>query len=532
MPHPGVRYFAAVPWVARATIDLHTHFGMLMHLQQRTADLITLVVSQENACRFCYAAVRAALWCQGMDKERIQQVEQDASRADLAPAARAALEYARAQSRSGPAGAHDAWAALRRAGVSAAEAREIAFTVALTDFSNRLYTMPAVPSLPIERMPEQWLVRLLRPLIDRIGRRHRFRGSNTPLPPGTAELAYGRLVAAFAGSPIAPPLARTMQDMFASAHLSRRCKLLIFAVVSRALPCEVCEIEVAQALRREGLDAATLARALTHLDAPELEPIERLLITLVVITVAWLSQRRRGAGLQRQLDAAAEELQRLQHACARLAPAGVVNRLVADGVGGLTDLPAQRKVVTALFADLVGYTAMSERLEPDVLARVLNGYFQRMSNAIHEHSGHVSTFLGDGILAYFGALQPNPWQSADAVRAALAMRDAMADYNRELVDEGLPALGVGIGIHRGAGLVGLIGSRERMEYGFVGRTVNVAARVQALTRTHGVDILVTEAVRAELDTSFALDVMPAEQVKGIAQPVVSYAVRRRIVAHA
>jgi len=255
-------------------------------------------------------------------------------------------------------------------------------------------------------------------------------------------------------------------------------------------------------------------------------------MALIVLLIVWLQQRRSSAMLQSQLDAATEELQRLQQACARLAPAGVVNRLIADGVSELTGMPAQRKVVTALFADLVGYTAMSERLDPTVLARVLNGYFQRMSDAIHEHRGHVSTFLGDGILAYFGALQPNPWQSADAVRAALAMRDTMAAYNRELAQEGLAALNVGIGIHRGAGLTGLIGSRERMEYGFVGRTVNVAARVQALTRTHGVDILVTDAVRCELDASFRLDPMPPELVKGIAEPVKSYAVRERVAAPA
>ncbi|HET7526378.1 MAG TPA: adenylate/guanylate cyclase domain-containing protein, partial [Burkholderiaceae bacterium] len=224
-----------------------------------------------------------------------------------------------------------------------------------------------------------------------------------------------------------------------------------------------------------------------------------LLAALAVLLVAWLRQRSRAIEAQRQLDAAAEELQRLQQACARLAPAGVVDRLVADGVADIGGMPAQRKTVTALFADLVGYTAMSERLDAAVLARVLNGYFQRMSDAIHEHRGHVSTFLGDGILAYFGALQPNPWQSADAVHTALAMRAAMAEYNRELAREGLPMLKVGIGIHRGSGLAGLIGSRERMEYGFVGRTVNLAARVQSLTRTHGVDILITEAVRSELD---------------------------------
>ena len=83
---------------------------------------------------------------------------------------------------------------------------------------------------------------------------------------------------------------------------------------------------------------------------------------------------------------------------------------------------------------------------------------------------------------------------------------------------------MGIGIHRGPGLAGLIGSRERMEYAFVGRTVNLAARVQALTRIHKADILVTEALRAELDTRFVLTPMPAEPVKGIAEPVVTYAV--------
>ena len=250
-----------------------------------------------------------------------------------------------------------------------------------------------------------------------------------------------------------------------------------------------------------------------------------VLAVLTILAVALYRQWRRNERLQAQLEAAAADLQHLQEACSRLAPAGVVQRLVADGVGPGTEAAAERKVVTALFADVVGYTALSERLEPAVLARVLNGYFQRMSDAIHEHRGHVSTFIGDGILAYFGALQPNPWQCDDAVRAALAMRAAIRDYNAELAREGLPPLAVGIGIHRGPGLAGLVGSRERMEYGFVGRTVNVAARVQALTRTHQVDILVTEALCAELDARFVLTAMPAEAVKGIAEPVVTYAVR-------
>ena len=114
-----------------------------------------------------------------------------------------------------------------------------------------------------------------------------------------------------------------------------------------------------------------------------------ILIAALVAALAWALRRQsqRAKLLRAQIEAATKELQQLQEACARLAPAGVVQRLVADGA----DHGPERKVVTALFSDLVGYTAMSERLEPAVLARILNGCFQRMSDAIHEHRGHVST---------------------------------------------------------------------------------------------------------------------------------------------
>ena len=244
-------------------------------------------------------------------------------------------------------------------------------------------------------------------------------------------------------------------------------------------------------------------------------------VAALPIMAAVLIQRSRLHRLRRQCEAQVADLQRLQESCARLAPGNAVDRLAADGHG---ESDAERKEVTALFADLAGYTALSEHLEPPVLARVLNGYFQRMSDAIGDHRGHVSSFVGDGLLAYFGALEPNPWQSDDAVHAALAMRAALASYNRELAARQLPPLAFGVGIHRGVGLAGWVGSRERMEYAFVGRTVNVAARVQALTRDHEVDILVTKEVQAHLDPRFRLTPMPAAVVKGLQDPVVTYVV--------
>jgi len=281
MPHPTVRYFVDAPWVARAVVDLHVEFGLLLKLDQRTADLIGLVVSQENSCRFCFAVVRSTLWLHGMGAERIRRVEQDFSSADLPPRTKAAMEYARAQSRQGPAGALAAWQLLRAAGYDALEAKEVAFTVALTDFSNRVHTMVAAPWRPFEQMPEQPAMRLMRPLLDRLmGRRH-ARGQPTSAPPADPALPYGRLVAAFSGSPIAAALVRTLDELWASPILNRRCKLLMFAVVSRGLPCDVCEADLVRALVEEGLPPDVVQRALGQLDAPQLDATERLLLPFV-----------------------------------------------------------------------------------------------------------------------------------------------------------------------------------------------------------------------------------------------------------
>jgi len=234
--------------------------------------------------------------------------------------------------------------------------------------------------------------------------------------------------------------------------------------------------------------------------------------------IVW--QRTRLRKLRAHIHATTLELERLQRSCALLAPTGVVERLFSDG----PDSIAEHKVFTAMFTDLVGYTALSERLDPAALAGVLNGYFELVSNSVVEHRGRVATFLGDGILIFFGVLEPNPWQCNDAVEAALAIRAGLVRYNAELERNGLQRIAVGVGIHRGPGLAGLIGSRERREYTVVGPTLNLAARVQSLTREHYQDILLTEAVRAELDPHFKLSAMPALPVKGIAEPVVTYAV--------
>lgn len=304
MPNPAIGYFAPVPWLAHALIDWHPEYGLLMRLDHEVMDLVTLAVSQENSCRFCYAAVRGMLWAQGMSRARIQRIEQDLARADLSPRAIAAMAFGRSQSRSGPAGARAARDALERAGIGADEMREIAFAVALTDFSNRAHTIPAVPTRPMERMPDQLHMWLLRPLLNRLLRRSRYSGRPTPLE-GVPPPPYSRLVKAYAGSPIATTMARTLEDMWASPHLTRRCKLLMLAVVARGLGCETCAPEVSEALQREGVSAAMLTQVLTHLDAPELDPVERLLVPFARETI-WYEpapMQRRTRALRDRLSA-------------------------------------------------------------------------------------------------------------------------------------------------------------------------------------------------------------------------------------
>src|SRR6516225_5660774 len=162
IPNPNVAYFASVPWLARAFVELHPEYGLLQRLDGDVADLVSLIVSQENSCRFCYSAVRMLLWAKGMSRERIDRMEQDLARGDLPPRTRAALSFGRMQSRTGPPAASSACETLRAAGI--------------TDFSNRISTIAALPTRPLERMPEQWHVRLLRPVIGRILRSHRQRG--------------------------------------------------------------------------------------------------------------------------------------------------------------------------------------------------------------------------------------------------------------------------------------------------------------------------------------------------------------------
>ena len=242
------------------------------------------------------------------------------------------------------------------------------------------------------------------------------------------------------------------------------------------------------------------------------------LLAVVFAVLFWRSTRE-AQRLRRRIAIGASELENLQQAFSRFAPDEVIERIISEGV---TDY-GEKKTVTVLFADLVGFTALSEQLEPTVLVGILNGYFEHMSRAITDHRGYVSTFIGGGLLAFFCATDPNPWQGNDCVYAALAMREALQSYNKELKERELSQLAVGIGLHCGTGVVGLMGSTQLKEFAFVGCAVNVAARVRTLTRQFENDIILTEALKQTIEPRFETSQLPNTSVKGVREALAIHA---------
>ena len=236
-----------------------------------------------------------------------------------------------------------------------------------------------------------------------------------------------------------------------------------------------------------------------------------LALALAGVAVAWWRAWSHAERLRERLMRSNEALTDLQLAFSRFAPDAVIEQVISEGIVER----GEEKEVTVLFADLFAFTSLTREVEPDVLVHILNGYFDRMSEAISEHRGHVATFIGDGILAFFGAHAPNPWQTNDAGHAALAMQRALVEYNEVLHAEGLPGLRVGVGLQRGVGVAGLVGSRDLMEFAFVGPPVTEAARVQELTRRHEGDIIATRRIVDALDPRFQVAALPAAQLKGI-----------------
>lgn len=163
------------------------------------------------------------------------------------------------------------------------------------------------------------------------------------------------------------------------------------------------------------------------------------------------------------------------------------NLLQGGALGGET------REVTVLFCDIRSFTAMSEKMEAAEVVSLLNRYFTVLGQCIASHHGIINKYIGDAIMAIFGAPVQSKNSAADGFNAALDMRRALVSLNREFLEQGLPEIRFGIGIHTGPVFAGTIGAENRMEYTVIGDTVNTASRLESLCKTYKTDLLISAA---------------------------------------
>jgi len=219
---------------------------------------------------------------------------------------------------------------------------------------------------------------------------------------------------------------------------------------------------------------------------------------------------------------AREEVARANYG--RFLPEYVVQQILESP--GSFKLGGVNQTLTVLFADIRGFTRLSEDAAPERVVQLLNNYFTAMSDVIFAHGGTLDKYIGDGLMALFGAPRATPDDACNAVSAAVAMQRQMQVINERLRAEGLSEICIGIGLHTGVATVGYIGSERRSEYTAIGDTVNLAARLEQ-NSLPGQILLSDATAQAAAASGCAMRPRPPLTVKNRVQPVPVFEVEWR-----
>ncbi|KYH01801.1 adenylate/guanylate cyclase domain-containing protein [Bradyrhizobium sp. DOA1] len=217
-----------------------------------------------------------------------------------------------------------------------------------------------------------------------------------------------------------------------------------------------------------------------------------------------------------ELGTLGETIHRAQRAIwsfSRLAPREIVRGVLDNTIS--TELGGTRQEITAFFTDVRGFTTIAETADPDALMQQTSRYFTALTDVILSQGGTVDKFIGDAVMAFWNAPNPQSDHCERACRAALLAKSANEAINRQFAAEGLPTFYTRFGIHVGEAVVGNLGSSERMNYTALGNVVNLAARLEGMNKQYGIQILVSEAVYLRVKHTFKCRFVDTVVAKGM-----------------
>ncbi len=192
---------------------------------------------------------------------------------------------------------------------------------------------------------------------------------------------------------------------------------------------------------------------------------------------------------------------------------------------GNVALGGEEKEVTVFFSDIRGFTALSEKTAPKELVRILNRYFTAMTNEVLKNGGVLDKYIGDAIMAFWGAPIENPDQAENALKASLGMVKKLEILNKELRENGEPEISIGIGLYTGPAIVGNVGSDLRFDYTAIGDTVNVASRLEGLNKEYKTQIIIGETTKNKIKGDYHFRFLGSVAVKGRKEPLNIYTVK-------